>query len=88
MSNINTFKLVLVLFVVVFLGMGLSACDNANTQGSNRSALVRWEYKITNISVYSQYDDTLKKSTFSATESQFNELGKDGWEFVGFASMS
>jgi len=87
MSRVNIFKFVLAFFVAVSLGMGLSACDNANAQGSNSNALVRWEYKITDIGVSSQYDASLGRSTYSASESHFNELGKDGWEFVGFASM-
>ena len=88
MSKIIIFKFVLLFSVVLSFGVGFSACGNANAQGSNSNALVRWEYKITYIIVSSQYDATLERSTYSATESQFNELGKDGWEFVGFASMS
>ena len=73
MSKVNIFKFVLALFVVVSLGAGLSACDNANAQGNNSNASVRWEYKVVRIDMGSQ----------STAEQDLNELGKNGWEFAG-----
>ena len=81
-NKVNIFMFVLTLFVVVSLGIGLSACDNANAQGSNSNASVRWEYKINSISIWSGND-----GTYSESVAFFNELGQEGWEFVGFSSI-
>ena len=75
MSKVNILKFVLALFVVVSLGVGLSACDNATSQSSNSNASVRWEYKVVDIG-----------GLYEQREAAFNELGKDGWEYIGFSS--
>ena len=61
--------------IAAFIGIGLSACSNANAQGRNSNASERWEYKVYNGSSFT-------------LESEFNELGKDGWEYVGNASYA
>jgi hypothetical protein len=59
--------------IAVFLGMGLSSCSNTNAQGRNVNTPERWEYRVTNIDTGSP----------KANEAVYNELGRDGWEFVG-----
>ena len=71
MSKRNILKFVFALFVVATLGMGLSACGNANAQGGNSNASARWEYKIVSI----RYEE-------DASQNGLNDLGKEGWELV------
>jgi len=75
--------------IVVSLGMGISACSNTNAQSRNANAPERWEYKIVGISFdqdsRTSYDDPV---TYSKTEAKFNELGRDGWEYVGNSEHS
>ena len=80
----NSINFALALFVVVSITIGLSSCDNANAQGgiSNNNATVRWEYKLVNISTGTDFD-----GTFSTATAAFNELGKEGWEYVGFSEI-
>ena len=81
-SKKNIFFLAISIFVMISLGLGLSACDNANAHGGNSNVSVRWEYKITDINIWSGSD-----GSYSESIALFNELGKDGWEFVGFSSI-
>ena len=64
---------VAIVAIAVSIGMGLSACSKSNAQGGNSNASTRWEYKA--IHIASPYE--------TGIESSFNELGKDGWEYVG-----
>ena len=70
MSKKNILKFVLALFVVVSLGMGLSACIESKAQnGSNTNTTGQGNYKVI--------------SSSSAGEEVLNQLYKEGWEYVG-----
>jgi len=76
---------ILAVMVAGCVGSG-SGLGNTNAQVRINNAPERWEYKIVDISIYPQYDSQGMPS-YSISESLFNELGKDGWEFVGFSSI-
>ena len=84
MSRKNIINFSLTLFFMVSLALGLTACDNTNAQGSNSNSKVsvRWEYKITRIYINSGGDGMYTESIAA-----FNELGKEGWEYVGFSEI-
>ena len=70
-NKMNKFKFLSILtFAVLMCGaITLSACNETKAQGGNSNVSVRWEYKI----------------IYDHQEEKFNELGREGWEYVGSA---
>jgi len=76
----KTIKFFGIIAIVVALGIGLSACGNAQAQGQVIRAAVapeRWEYKVVIQSItWREKEEATRR---------FNELGAQGWKLVSSA---
>ena len=63
-------KIFIYSIAAIIMAFVFTACGGRSGSGGNSNASVRWEYKV--VSTYN-----------IGGETGFNELGREGWEYVG-----